>query len=95
VNFDHDGIKLSPLRAGLFSGTADGALDIDLRGKVPAIARSPFRKWHRRQQPAHRGSPPPKTRFFGFLAAGKTNLQFTVAPDGDIVEVLNGTLGFV
>lgn len=92
VNLDRGIIKLSPVSASLFGGVAAGTINADLRPKNPSF----------NVQLSLNGLDcnnlltavsAAKDTLYGTLAA-KTNLQFTVAPDGDLMRTLNGSLGF-
>ncbi len=92
ASFDHGVLKLTQLSGDLFGGTATGSMHADLRPKNPAFSLQLALNSISANNLLTAVSAA-KDTLFGTLSA-KTNLQFTVTPDGDIIRSLNGTLGF-
>ena len=91
-NLNHGLIALSPLTADLFGGKETGALSVDARPAVPAVAVNAKLAGVDTNQLLSAVSSA-KDTLYGALAAD-TNVNFRVEPSGDIAQSLNGDVSF-
>ena len=92
VVFDRSALRLSPVTAQLFGGTESGVISVDLRPVHPAVNVQALLNGIDTNQLLSAVSAA-KGTLYGKLAA-KTNVQFSVPPNGDLIKSLNGTMGF-
>lgn len=91
-NLDHGLIKLSPLTSDLFGGKENGSITLDTRPAISVVAvNAKLAGVDTNQLLSAMTSA--KNTLYGALAAD-TNVNFRLAPNGDVAQSLNGDVSF-